>query len=228
MAMTDTSENLPADTEGIMEWLWPQIGNLWHSAVLLANALVERYCPQLYRDLLGALEPAEALLRRALMLLALEGGLARFAPQPIPPYQENGPPRTGPDREMDAEEAPRAPCFLLTESDPVGTFIDKDPSAPFAGPSRPDGAPTHQADRSPQYTALINRLEALNAALDDPWTHVSRLGRLLWKANAAMKPSPINLVSPPGLYNPDVAPDLAMTLSAVNGRVVEAVSRGPP
>lgn len=205
--------------------LWPRIGDLWSGAMLCLAELLNGANRVGREDVLAMLEPAEAMFRRALVLLAEAQGIGNFFS--LPSFSLGG----GGICLTDAEDQP--PLFRLKEPDlgvlddgegPGDNLPDAPPPAPADAPSAvPDGP--NAATR--EVLALQKRIEALDAALEDPLTHVKRMGKLLWRAGEDDTPLPVNLISG-AMMTPDARPEAVELLTQLNTRACQALWHPPP
>ncbi len=224
--METPRNTLPASLDEVMEMLWPRIGDLWSGAMVCLAELLSGANLIKREDVLALLEPAEAMFRRALVLLAEAQGIGNFFS--LPSFSLGG---CGFGLAGASED--KAPLFRLTEPD-LGTLDEGDGQddaatgpAPLSSPPASPQAPTGPNAETRDMLALQKRLEALDAALEDPFTHVKRMGKLLWRAAEDDTPPPVNLICG-ALVPPETRPETVSLLGALNARACHALWHPPP
>lgn len=213
---------LPDSLNEVMEMLWPRIGGLWSGAMVCLAELLNGANLVTRDNVLAMLEPAEAMLRRALVLLAHAQGIDTFFS--LPSFSLGG---GGIGLADPAEDT--APNFRLTEPD-LGTLDDgagQGEPVPATQAPAPPSPPTGPHVEARDMLALQKRLEALDAALEDPFTHVKRMGKLLWRAGEDETPPPVNLISG-AMMTPEARPETVELLTQLNTRACHALWHPPP
>lgn len=201
----DRHDRLLTDAQALIGWL---IGEI--AARLAAGGGLKA----LRWTLRHLITPAEALMRRALRLLADE----LPAPKPAAPTRRSAPPPRAATRAASA--SPSRPVFRLTEARP-GTRTDWLPVnqrprisiAGFASPPPPP-APRAPVDEAAFAARLARRLAALEAALADPVRLARRLLRQRMK-----RPGPratLSYFRPPGFKARPLGPDGVEVFTELN------------
>lgn len=210
-----------------MEMLWPRIGGLWSGAMTCLASLLNTNSPLKRDEVLALLQPAEAMFRRALVLLAYGQGIASFCC--VPSFSLSvggfGASDTGADEDKVSK-------FRLCEGD-FGVFIGAESGKGDTAPPPPalpgfTSPPVDVPNGATQnILALQNRLEALDAALEDPFAHVKRMGRLLWRAGEDKTAPPVNLITG-AMMTADAPAEAAELLSQLNARAQLAIWHAHP
>jgi hypothetical protein len=200
----DRYDRLLTDAQALLTWL---IGEI--AARLAAGGGLKA----LRWTLRHLITPAEALMRRALRLLADE----LPAPAPATPVRRVPPARPA---IRAAPAGPRRPVLRLTEARP-GTRsawlpLSQRPRISIAGlaPPPPPPAPRAPVDEAAFAARLARRLAALEAALADPVRLARRLLRQRMK-----RPGPratLSYFRPPGLHAKPLGPDGAEVFKELN------------
>ena len=202
----------PALLLDLLTWNWPRAKKLaWWARQLVKDPAAETVARHVHNEVLRILRPAESMVRRMLLILALKEPIS-----PLPP--PNTVPSDNPDRTTETAVSPakagaatlmRTAQFPLTEPLTIRLPSDALPFVKF-GPrifvfgSGMEWRPLPiEAPPSPLPTApLLARLTRLDAVLADPDAHAARLARLIARlrgAHEAGRPSRHSPVRPRSL-----------------------------
>jgi hypothetical protein len=201
----DRRDRLLSDTQALLTWL---VGEITARLAAGGGLKVLRW------TLRHLITPAEALMRRALRLLA-----ERLpAPEPAAPTRRPLPSR--PAIRTAAGAGPRRPVFRLNEARPGarGAWlpVSQRPRISIAGlaPPPPPPAPRAPVDEAAFAARLARRLAALEAALADPRPLARRLLRLRMKRSGPR--ATLSYFRPPGLHARPLGPERMEVFKALN------------
>ncbi|MFN3910896.1 hypothetical protein [Hyphomonas sp.] len=199
----------------LVRWLMAEL-----TLLLAGPSLTAAFLRSLLRHYLV---PAEAVLRRAIHLIAAT--LPPLAPGSRPPSKPGASAQPGESRDPDLAPMPRAPAFRLTEPEPRPSTnflpVNQRPRISVAGDAPPLPAPVpRKPDPAKLEARLRRRLAALHAAWDDPVAAAQRLQRLRARKPAA-RPK-LSFLNVPGLKARPIAEIGQRILRDLNAAAFEA------
>jgi hypothetical protein len=217
--MTDAAR--PSETPNAEDDLLLRAEHLIAWLIALARQALEAAASGPFR--LGALrrlvrevvQPAEAALRRAIVLIA--AGLPLPAPAPKRP-----PPARTPGEASPSDRAPRPPCFRLDDPAPRPAAGKRPARASTPSPAHPPRPPR---DPAAAEARLMRRIEALERAFDNPLAEARRLQRR--RARAASRPPRLSLGRIPGQDTDILEGEGAALLMALDAAAGEALREAP-
>ncbi len=200
----------PALLLDLIAWNWPRAKKLaWWARQLVKDPAAETVARHVHNEVLRILRPAESMVRRMLLILALKDPIA-----PVPPANAGASAHPSPKTnspiipvqagtETGATTPPRASQFLLTEPLTIRLPSDATPFVKF-GPrifvfgSGMDWRPLPGEAPLPPLPAapLLARLSRLDAVLADPDAHAARLARLIARLRGAREAGRLTRLSP--------------------------------
>tara|TARA_R110002020_G_scaffold224599_2_gene434393 strand:- start:12191 stop:12928 length:738 start_codon:yes stop_codon:yes gene_type:complete len=197
----------PALLLDLLAWNWPRAKKLaWWARQLVKDPAAETVARHVHNEVLRILRPAESMVRRMLLILALKEPIS-----PLPPANRVPSAHTSPTHEspvLPAKAGTKAGAasraqFLLTEPLTIRLPSDATPLVKF-GPrlfvfgSGMDWRPLpSEAPLPPLPTApLLARLTRLDAVLAVPDAHAARLARLIARLRGAREAGRVTRHSP--------------------------------
>ncbi|MEH6489932.1 hypothetical protein [Hyphomonas oceanitis] len=193
----------PALLLDLLAWNWPRAKKLaWWARQLVKEPAAETVARHVHNEVLRILRPAESMVRRMLLILALKEPIS-----PLPP--PNTVPSDNPGRTTETTVSPAKAGaasqaqFTLTEPLTIRLPSDAMPVVKF-GPrifvfgSGMEWRPLPcEASLPPLPTApLLARLTRLDAVLADPDAHAARLARLIARLRGAREAGRLTRLSP--------------------------------
>lgn len=174
------------------------VATLFAMIGLTEDGSIDRLARPLYRKVLALLGPAEASVRRLIILLAQDIVIETRAERPAAARRAAGKKRKGPDRpnfrlfDLPKRFARRFAfrCTKVPRAEPRIHFFDADPRIPLyrqAPPPAPVPVPA-VPDDTVNATRLCRRLAALKHALQDLTRQARRYAR--WRAKAMAQRDP--------------------------------------
>ena len=196
----------PALLLELLAWNWPRAKKLaWWARQLVKDPAAETVARHVHNEVLRILRPAESMVRRMLLILALKEPIA-----PLPPANAGASAHPSLTHESPVSPAkagaatpPHKSLFSLTEPLTIRLPSDATPAVKF-GPRifvfgsgmewrpLPSEAPLPLLPAAP----LLARLTRLDAVLADPDAHAARLARLIARLRGASEAGRIARHSP--------------------------------
>ena len=201
----------PALLLDLLTWNWPRAKKLaWWARQLVKDPAAETVARHVHNEVLRILRPAESLVRRMLLILALKEPISPILPASPAKAEVSGHSTPSPTHnspvspaEAGAANPNRAYQFLLTEPLTIRLPSDATPAVKF-GPRifvfgsgmewrpLPSEAPLPPLPTAP----LLARLTRLDAVLADPDAHAARLARLIARLRGAREAGRLTRHSP--------------------------------
>tara|TARA_R110001606_G_scaffold4634_1_gene21812 strand:+ start:1107 stop:1832 length:726 start_codon:yes stop_codon:yes gene_type:complete len=196
----------PALLLDLLAWNWPRAKKLaWWARQLVKDPAAETVARHVHNEVLRILRPAESMVRRMLLILALKDPISPLPPANAEPSGQPSPTHKSPVSPAKAGAATltRTAQFTLTEPLTIRLPSDAMPVVKF-GPrifvfgsgmewrSLPGEAPLPPLPAAP----LLARLTRLDAVLADPDAHAARLARLIARLRGAREAGRLTRLSP--------------------------------
>ncbi|MEH6807492.1 MAG: hypothetical protein V7651_01490 [Hyphomonas oceanitis] len=202
----------PALLLDLLAWNWPRAKKLaWWARQLVKEPAAETVARHVHNEVLRILRPAESMVRRMLLILALKEPLSPIFPASPAKAGVSGDSTPSPTHEspvLPAKAGTRAGAasqaqFLLTEPLTIRLPSDAMPVVKF-GPrifvfgSGMDWRPLPSEAPLPPLPAapLLARLSRLDAVLAAPDAHAARLARLIARLRGAREAGRLTRLSP--------------------------------
>jgi len=174
----------PALLLDLLAWNWPRAKKLaWWARQLVKDPAAETVARHVHNEVLRILRPAESMVRRMLLILALKEHISPLPPANRVPSAHTSPTHNSPVSPAKAGAATptRTAQFTLTEPLTIRLPSDAMPTVKF-GPrifvfgSGMEWRPLPSEAPLPPLLARLSRLDAVLAAPD---AHAARLARLI-------------------------------------------------
>tara|TARA_R110001606_G_scaffold90494_1_gene202317 strand:- start:1282 stop:1998 length:717 start_codon:yes stop_codon:yes gene_type:complete len=193
----------PALLLDLLAWNWPRAKKLaWWARQLVKDPAAETVARHVHNEVLRILRPAESMVRRMLLILALKEPISPVPPANVGVSAHTSPTHNSPVSPAKAGAASQAQ-FTLTEPLTIRLPSDATPFVKF-GPRifvfgsgmawrpLPGEAPPPPLPTAP----LLARLSRLDAVLAEPDAHAARLARLIARLRGAREAGRLTRLSP--------------------------------
>ncbi|MEH6696561.1 MAG: hypothetical protein V7675_16080 [Hyphomonas sp.] len=193
----------PALLLDLLAWNWPRAKKLaWWARQLVKDPAAETVARHVHNEVLRILRPAESMVRRMLLILAVKEPISPLPPANRVPSAHTSPTHNSPVSPAKAGVASQAQ-FRLTEPLTIRLPSDATPLVNF-GPrlfvfgSGMDWRPLPSEAPLPPLPAapLLARLTRLDAVLAAPDAHAARLARLIARLRGVREAGRVTRLSP--------------------------------